>query len=396
MDRNNIKKIGIDARFYGPLGKGLGRYTQEIVDNIIKIDPDNKYVIFLSRDNFDELVIDAADSSRIKKVLAPVRWYTLSEQIILPWLIWREHLDLMHFPHFNVPFFTPVRFVVTIHDLILTKFPTVRATTLHPFLYKIKNLFYRLVILAALRRSIKIITVSDFTKNDIIAQFKIKPDKIKVTYEGVANLSKGNDSLFVKKLGELETLQKLKIKDDFLLYIGNAYPHKNLEGLVKVFAKINKVHPNLKLVLVGKEDYFYKRVKATAVACNLYKDGDIFSSVVFPGYVPDMELEILFKKALAYVFPSLYEGFGLPPLEAMARGCPVISSNKSSMPEILGEAAYYFNPEDENDMYSKIDEVITDHDLRQSLIKKGKERVKKYNWAECAMDTLKIYFSSLV
>ncbi|MCK4554625.1 hypothetical protein KAU19_06750, partial [Candidatus Parcubacteria bacterium] len=162
------KRIGIDARFYGPIGKGLGRYTQEIVDNIIKIDTSagstpaggqaaqvkNEYVIFLNNNNFNQFV---CGSDKVKKVLADVRWYSLSEQIKMPWLIWREHLDLMHFPHFNVPIFCPTKFIVTVHDLILTKFPTTRATALGPFLYKIKNWAYKAVIWLAVKRAKKII-----------------------------------------------------------------------------------------------------------------------------------------------------------------------------------------------------------------------------------------------
>jgi len=137
-ESKKINRIGIDARFYGPIGKGLGRYTQEIVDNIIKLDKENKYTIFLRRENFESF---NCDNPKVKKVLADVKWYGLSEQMLMPFYIWRERLDLMHFPHFNVPVLCPVKFVVTIHDLILIKFPTQRATTLAPVIYKIKNFF---------------------------------------------------------------------------------------------------------------------------------------------------------------------------------------------------------------------------------------------------------------
>lgn len=223
-------RIGIDARFYGPVGKGLGRYTQEVVDNIIKISSaDNStifdYVIFLSPENYDEFVSDATN---VKKVKIDISWYGFKEQILFPFYIWKEHLDLMHFPHFNVPILTPVKFIVTIHDLILTHFPTVRATTLSPLKYKFKNFAYHLVILNAISRSRRIIAVSNFTKDDLIKQFKVKPDKISVTYEGVANLAKGRDSLFVARLDSQETLELYHIPQKFLLYVGNAYPHKNL------------------------------------------------------------------------------------------------------------------------------------------------------------------------
>ncbi len=401
------KRIGIDARFYGPIGKGLGRYTQEIVDNIIKMDQDNEYVIFLCKENFDEFQIkrsfgdaprDPAKSGtqgrqdrRVKKVLADVRWYSLAEQIKMPYLIWQEHLDLMHFPHFNVPILCPVKFIVTIHDLILTKFPTTRATTLGPFLYRIKNWAYKAVIWLVVKQAKRIIAVSQFTKDDIIKQFKIKQDKIIVTYEGVANLTKGRDSLFTIKLDDKETILGYNINSPYLLYVGNAYPHKNLEGLIKVFAKLHKKQTNLFLVLVGKEDYFYKRVKMYTKELGLWREKQTDTPVIFPGYVPDAQLEILFKKAIAYVFPSFYEGFGLPPLEAMAKGCPVVSSNKSSMPEVLGNAAIYFNPDDEQEMQKQIERVIKDEELRKELVKKGYEQVKKYSWWECARKTRGVY-----
>jgi len=384
---NIVKRIGIDARFYGSLGKGLGRYTQEVVDNIIKLDQANEYVIFLRRENFNDFKCDCL---RVKKVLADIKWYGLAEQIVMPYYIWREHLDLMHFPHFNVPVFCPVKFIVTIHDLILIKFPTSRATTLGPLTYKIKNLFYKIVISLAIKRSQKILAVSGYTKDDLVKQFKINPDKVIVTYEGVADLSVVS-SVSEKSLidesaqpkGFLPSLEMTKNIRPYLLYVGNAYPHKNLEGLIKVFSEINKNITGLKLVLVGKEDYFYSRLKQYAK--------NFSNNIIFPGYVPDSELKTLYSGAALYVFPSFYEGFGLPPLEAMAHGLAVVSSNKTCLPEILGEAALYFNPDDEMDMKNKIEEALADEKLREDLRDRGYEQAKKYSWQECAEKTLEVY-----
>ncbi len=391
MEENNKKRIGIDARFYGPIGKGLGRYTQEVVDNIIRLDNVNEYVVFLRKDNFDELVLEG--HSNVRKVLSEVRWYSFLEQFLMPWFIWREKLDLVHFPHFNVPFFVPTKFIVTIHDLILTKFETIRATTLHPFVYKLKNWGYRLIIKRALRNSEKIITVSNFTKNDIIQQFGTEPEKIVVIYEGVANLSRGRDSLFVCKLDGVDVLEDYNIDNPFLLYVGNAYPHKNLNFLITAFFDLHKEDNNLRLVLVGKEDYFYKGLKDFSMS--VFVDYPS-SPVIFTGYIPDNKLEIFYEKAIAYVFPSLYEGFGLPPLEAMARGCPVISSDQGSIPEVLGDAAIYFNPHDKIDFIDKFKQLFCNIDIRNRMIERGRKHQGKYNWWDCAFNTWQIYLEQLL
>jgi glycosyltransferase involved in cell wall biosynthesis len=275
--------------------------------------------------------------------------------------------------------------------LILTHFPTIRATTRRRFVYYLKNFAYRLVIFCALKRAKKVITVSEFTKNDIVKKFHISPTKIAVTYEGVANLSKGRDSLFVSKLDSRETLNQYHIPQNFLLYVGNAYPHKNLEALLRVFSRLYAVQPELRLVLVGRVDYFYERIQAFARALNLWQKENFNSPIIFPGYVPDAQLEIFYAAARVYIFPSLYEGFGLPPLEAMANGCPVISSNRTSLPEVLGDAALYFNPEDEAEMLEKIRRVLNDDNLRVDLTRRGAVQAKKYNWWECAHRTLEIY-----
>jgi glycosyltransferase involved in cell wall biosynthesis len=403
--KNKTFRIGIDARLYGPVGKGLGRYTKEVVDNVIKIDKINEYVIFLCRENFDEFHILPEDTPRIKKILTDIRWYSLKEQFKFPGIIKNEKLDMIHFTHFNVPIFCPVKFIVTIHDLILTKYPTMRATTLGPVRYFLKNLLYRIVISTAVRRAKKIIVVSEFTKKDIIENFNASNDKIIVTYEGVSNLGRNenNESRFYD-LQEIlnkdkKILAKHNIENPYLLYVGNAYPHKNLEGLLKVFSEIKKKDicqaSTAKLVLVGKDDYFYKKVKEYATTLGMSGQGISTDEVIFPGYVLDKDLEVMYRNAIAYIFPSFYEGFGLPPLEAMAHGCPVVSSDQASMPEILGPAALYFDPKDESEFSTKLIEIISNDGLKRELVKRGFEQVKKYSWDKCAGETLLIYKEAL-
>ncbi len=383
------RRIGIDARFYGPVGKGLGRYIQEIVDRITSQDTDNDYVVFLSRQNFD---LFQPPSPRVKKVLADVRWYGLAEQIKMPFYIWRQKLSLVHFPHFNVPVFCPTKFIVTIHDLILMHYPTPRASTLPAFFYWLKNLAYKIVIKSAVWRAKRILTVSEFTKKDIIKHFGAGlAEKIIVTYEGVACLAQ--EKKFPPLANKGQELRPQLI-GPYLLYVGNAYPHKNLEGLLRAFQELHRRRPELKLVLVGRPDFFYQRLQKLATTLGLWRPGQKSvqaNAVIFAGYVPDEQLDQLFRQAKAYIFPSFYEGFGLPPLEAMSAGCPVVSSKRASLPEVLGPAAVYFDPKNKEELIEAVLKVLDDKNLRQELIARGFARVKKYSWRACAFQTLATY-----
>lgn len=383
--KKQIKRIGIDARFYGP-GKGLGRYTKEIVDRILAMDSENEYVIFLGPDSFN---IFETNNLKAKKVLVQARWYSVAEQIIMPYFIIKERLDFIHFLHFNVPFFCPAKYIVTIHDLILTRFPTTRASTLAPILYKIKHLAYRVIIRSGIKNAEKVIAVSDFTKQEIIRQFGINESRIVVTYEGISDDFKHNeeesyDTEDINDKNDNDDKIGYNIHSPYLLYVGNAYPHKNLDKMIMVFSDIRKKYPDISLVFVGREDYFYKRLKKDVVKRGL-------KNIIFTGYVSDSELVRIYQNALLYVFPSFCEGFGLPPLEAMSQGLPVASSDKTCLPEILGDAAYYFDPENENDMRDKIIELIQNKNLRNDLCEKGYVQIRKYSWNKCAQETFEIY-----
>ena len=382
-------KIGIDARFYGPKGKGLGRYTEKLIKNLEKVDAPprrtsktNQYVIFLRKENFDEY---SPENDNFKKVVADLKWYSLDEQLKLPSLIKKHNIDLMHFPHFNVPILYRGKFIVTIHDLILLRFPTKRATTLGPLLYKIKYLGYKMAINSAVKRAKKVITVSEFTKKDLINYFKIKENKVKVTYEACDGVESGQLSI-----PEAGFLEKHKINKPYILYVGNAYPHKNLEGLIAAYKEF-KARNNFshQLVLIGKEDYFYKRLKQDAYSSGLLHD----NSVVFFGFASQKDLAYLYSKASLYVFPSFIEGFGLPGLEAMSFGLPVISSNTSSLPEILGEAAVYFDPKNKENIVLKMEKVLKNIKLQEEMVTEGYNQVKKFSWKDCARETLRIYES---
>lgn len=369
-------KIGIDARFYGTQNKGLGRYVKELVDRLVDLENDCDYVLFLNSDN----IAEAPNRPNVKKVLCEVRWYSLKEQIKLPFLIAKEKLDLIHYPHFNHPLLCATPFVVTIHDLILFHYPTRRMSTLSPVLYWFKMFVYHRVIKRAILKSKKILTVSEHAKQDILKEFsRLTDDKIIVTYEGLSDV-------FVNE----KTVSEEKPPKPYWLYVGNAYPHKNLAKLLTVFKRATDRHPDWRLILVGKDDYFYQNIKRLAKEMGLLKD-DNDSKIVFPGYLSDHDLNTTYSQALGFIFPSLYEGFGIPPLEAMSRNCPVLSSNRSCMPEVLGDAAMYFDPEDENDMLKAMETLTSNDQLRNELIAKGRDRVKLYSWQKCVEQIKAVY-----
>ena len=376
-------RIGIDARFFGPVGKGLGRYTERLIQNLEGVGNEHEFVIFLRKENFG---LYQPKSTRFRKVLADFAWYSFAEQVRFPALIAREGIDLMHFPHFNVPVFTPCPFVVTIHDLILFRYPTRRATTLNAAMYGFKYAAYLLTIRLAVWRAKKIIAVSEYTKKDIVRSLGVASERIAVTYEASDGVEAGQLTI----PGTFDPGAK-GIRRPYFLYVGNAYPHKNLERLLAVFKKLRNEGVDAQLVLVGKIDYFYERLKGEAEKLGLLEKGD----AVFYGYATEAELAELYRRARAYVFPSLLEGFGLPPLEAMRYGTPVAAADSSCLPEVLGDAALYFNPEDVDAMADVMRRIFSDETLRATLAERGFQRAERYSWKECAEGTYQTYLSSL-
>jgi glycosyltransferase involved in cell wall biosynthesis len=376
--QNKKNRIGIDARFYGLKQGGIGRYVQKLAENLERVDLTNQYIIFLRKENWSEY---QPKNPNFKKVLADYQWYSLAEQIFMPFKIRQAKVDLMHFPHFNVPVFYRRPFVITIHDLILKRFPARRASALGPIRYWLKTLAYQLVIYSAVKRAKKIIAVSNYTKNDILRYFRVEPKKVRVIYEGSPDELRPclENTAFAKAVSFQGTALD---KRPYLLYVGNAYPHKNLEKLILAFEKLSQQKEDLQLVLVGELDYFYQR---------LQKQFFDIKGVVFTDFVSDQELVSLYQNASLYVFPSLCEGFGLPPLEAMTYQLPVIASEASCLPEVLGPAAVYFNPEDIEDMAKKIKQVLEDRALQEKLISEGKKRIEKYSWTKMAQETLEVY-----
>src|ERR1035437_3056531 len=367
-------RIGIDCRLWKQTG--VGRYTKNIVLNLQKIDEKNKYFLFVRSKDYENIKKRITNPNwRIIKT--NIRWHSISEQLRLPHLLKKEKLDLMHFPYFSVPIFYNKPYVVTIHDLIINHFSTGKASTLAYPLYLAKRAAYKFVIKKAAEKAKKIITPSNATKQEIIEHLKISENKIDVAHEASEvkfsdiKLKTDNPEIFAKK---------------YFLYIGNAYPHKNLDRLLRAFKKIENVDSNLKLILVGKKDYFYKQFEAVNESNN----------VIFYGNASDSELASLYANAIALVAPSLMEGFGLPVLEAMTLRCLVIASDIPSFREIAGENVIYFNPQDENDILTKLKDILENSEkYKQEKLEKAFEKSQQFSWEKAAAQTLNIYESSL-
>ena len=371
-------KIGIDARMYSE-SFGIGRYIFEITKRMFEMTEQGsgpfgkvEWVMFLNQPQFDQYDF----SSNVRKVLVDAPFYSFSEQTKFLRVLDKEKCDLVHFTNFNHPILYRGNFVTTIHDTTISFFPGKKFSAIHQW-------GYNLVIGQAVKKSREIITVSENTKRDVIRLFGGEEEKITPIL-----LAAGDE------FGPLDEGGKKRIRKKFnlgkyLLYTGNWREHKNLVGLIKAFSEVRKKFPDYQLVITGKEDPFYPEVLETT------KQLGLEDSIVFTGIVDFQDLVSLYGGADLYVFPSFYEGFGLPPLEAMRCEVPVVASGVASIPEVCGEAVEYFDPEDSTDMARVMMSVLGNEKRQQQLIEAGKKRVSAFDWKNTATKTLEIYAKAL-
>jgi len=374
-----IMKIGIDARFYGEAGPG--RYAKSITEHLEKLDQKNDYVIFLRRKGYEAYF---PKNPRFKKVLADYKWYTWEEQIGFLFLLLKQRLDLLYVPHFNIPVFYPGKIVTAIPDVIMHTFSTEKGTTLFKPYFKFKKLMYKLVVFWAVIRSQKVIVPSNDVMGDFIKLYpSVSKDKFVLAYEGV------DPTIMDMVLDPKEVLEKYSIKNPFILYVSSMYEHKNVSRLVKAFELVVKEYGFLgQLVLVGKKDKFSEKIFEEVKLLGMQND------ILMPGmnaYVSDAEVTALRKSAVLFVFPSLKEGFSLTPLESQQLGLPCVISDIPCHKEVYGDSVYYFDPTSIKDIAEKISFVLKDGVVRNSLIKKSYEHVKKYSWVDTANITLDIF-----
>lgn len=362
-----MSTIAIDAR---ELRTSTGRYVERLVHYLQHIDDQHDYIILLKPQDMDSW---QPSNPRFRKVACPHKEFTFDEQIGFKKQLDILKPDLVHFTQVQQPVWYTGNVVTTMQDLTTVRFKNPSKNTV---VFTIKQQVYKWVNKKVSRKSTALITPTEFVKNDIATFANIPPQKITVTLEAADVIS-----------DPAEVVKGLE-KAQFIMYVGRPTPHKNLERFIEAFVQLRLSHPNLRLVLVGRKDANYERIEASVKQRGI-------SGVVFTDYVSEGQLRWLYEHCTAYIFPSLSEGFGLPGLEAMLHDAPVVSSNATCLPEVYGDAAHYFDPLDTQSMADAINEVMTDKNLRDNLIQKGREQVKKYSWQRMAEQTLAVYKQAL-
>lgn len=377
QDKKYAYTIGLDTRMLGEEQTGIGKYIARIAEYVPMLMPEVKFVIFLNEPEFSRFI---PASPNVVKRLVNAHWYGYREQLTLPLAFLRSRPNLMHFPHFNVPVLYPGKFVVTIHDITPYFFPG------HKMGSWIRRAGFWLTFSSAVRKAHRIIAVSRHTKKDIVKHFRTPEQNITVIYEGI-------DDIF-KKAADEETTQRIltryRVHKPFMLYVGVWREHKNLVGLLHAYARAHRTHRRFPdLVLTGKENPQYGEVRAHLNRLRLQ------TCVKTPGFVPQPDLVHFYNAAELTVVPSFYEGFGLTGLESLSCGTPVAASRLTSLPEILGEAAFYFDPYDVENMAAVLQDALSNKAARQERLKNAKEVIERYRWDTMANETAACYKKAL-
>jgi glycosyltransferase involved in cell wall biosynthesis len=360
-----MKRIVIDAR---GLRTSSGRYVERLIEYLQEVDTDlgHRYAILLKPKDMDGW---EPKSKRFNKVACRYKDFGFGEQFGLAWQLYKLRADLVHFPMAQQPILYQKAVVTTIQDLTTVRFDN---PAKNRYVFRFKQWVYKLVIRYVAMKSRALIAISEYARDDIARFSRTNSSKFTVTLEAGDQVDAAAEEV-------PEVVDKR-----FIMYVGRPTPHKNLSRLIDAFAQLQAKHPDLYLVLAGKRDSNYKRHEKEVRQKGI-------EQVIFTDFIPDGQLRWLYEHCDAYVFPSLSEGFGLPGLEAMANGAPVVSSNTTSLPEVHGDAARYFDPEDVDDMAKAINTVITKPELRKQLIAAGKKQVAKFSWQRMAEQTLEVY-----
>lgn len=361
-------RIGIDCRLAGKKHAGLGRYTQNLVTELLDSTStkNDTFVLFFTNTAQAKSVLPKKSIAKVETVIAPIQHYSLKEQLIFPFYLYKEKLDLLHVPHFNISLLYNKPMVVTIHDLLWHEKRGGGVTTLHPLVYWIKYFFYHLVTTSAVSRSLALFVPSNTVAQTVIKHYPNAEKKIIITPEGT-------ELIPPKKYPPRKKQQ--------LLYVGSLYPHKNIQLVIDALKKL----PQTQLVIVGARNVFQKKVESYV------KDRNLLHRVSFRGYVTDEELKKLYLESAALVQPSLSEGFGLTGLEALALQTPVVASDIPIFHEIYNTAAIYFDPHSVDSFVTAYTKLLKQS--HQSFIRRAEAIVSEFSWKKMATITYNTYTS---
>jgi glycosyltransferase involved in cell wall biosynthesis len=352
-------RIAIDARKLRDYG--IGTYIRNLLRHLSRLDRSTEYVLLCRK---EDCGIAATLGENFRSVIEPAPAYSLQEQVRIPLALRRVRADLFHAPHYVLPPLTPCRSIVTIHDCIHLRFPQYLPS-------RAGHAYARGALWAATHQSARVLTVSEASKRDILQYFRIPEEKIDVISNAIDerfNTPPAPDDIERVK-------ERYQLNDPFVLYAGNIKPHKNLERLIEAFHIFHRSgFEDVKLLIIGDEISKYATLRRAVHRLQLHKH------VRFFGFVSDDTLAALYRLAAVFVFPSLYEGFGLPPLEAMASGAPVVTSNVSSLPEVAGDAALLIDPYDTEAIADAIRRVLSDDQLRLEMRERGFVRARHFSW----------------
>jgi glycosyltransferase involved in cell wall biosynthesis len=372
--------IAVDVRWIGTDTGGIKQYTVNLVKNLAKIDRKNRYSLLYNSDICrKELEKDLELNPNFKWIKFRYGIFSLQNQIFLPGFLKKNKIDVFHSTNFMVPLYCNMyKTVVTVHDLKPYLFPDLCRESKKVKFYHI----YKVLMKNITRKVNKIITVSQYSKSDILNVFHINSSKVQVVYNGKDDIFRVIDDRNLIN----ETKLKYKIPQNrIILYVGRHEFAKNLVGLINAFAKLEKKLSDAYLVITGEKDERYPEPYLLIDKLSLNK------KVIFTGFLPDVDLPLIYSSCDIFVFPSFYEGFGLPPLEAMACGIPVITSDTSSLPEIVGDAGIMINPCDIDGLADNMYKVLTDNNLRLKMIEKGLGQAGVFSWKEAAKKTIEVY-----
>jgi glycosyltransferase involved in cell wall biosynthesis len=363
-------RVAIDVRKLHDFG--IGTYIRNLLRNLARVDRETEYVLLCQQ---HDARVGSQLGPNFRSVPEPSPNYSLREQIRVPWVLHREAPDVFHAPHYVLPPLVRCRSVVTIHDCIHLMFPQYLRN-------RAAYVYARASMWSAARQARRILTVSEASKRDIIHFFSVPPEKVVVVYNAIEERFAATPSEEAIAL----VRERYQLNHPFVLYVGNIKPHKNLVRLIEAFAEIRqRGFDQLKLLIIGDE---ISRLPALRLAVHSHK---LHKHVRFLGYLEDETLASLYRLASVFVFPSLYEGFGLPPLEAMASGTPVVTSNVSSLPEVTGDAAILVDPYSVESIVEGITRVLNDPVLAATLRERGLARAREFSWERSVARTRQVY-----